>query len=365
MLTTPVLVTRQEPESEPGPRIAITIDDLPWNGPAPAEGREAATERLLDALASRGVVAAGFVRCAGIGPGAPLLRMWLGRGMPLGNHSESHRDLNSAPLEQWLEDVRTCDSRLREIAGEPVRYFRYPMLHQGPTPGRQGAALELLAELELEVAHVSVDNSEFMLSRPYERAVAAGDEVEAQRIGGLLVDHILETVRHAQDVARRKVGRDVDHILLLHATLLVSDHMGALLDALAAEGFQFVSLDEALRDPVYRLPDGHTGRTGLSWLYRMIPAEPACPGSTGWNRRHRKTGNGITSRRAGFGKRWNEAADKGSTLPSVPVCTQPHDVTGPRGERDPAGARTSYCAARKKGPVGRQEPTALARGRQA
>jgi hypothetical protein len=148
------------------------------------------------------------------------------------------------------------------------------MLHQGPTPERRGAALELLHELDYEIAHVSVDNSEFMLSRPYERAVSAGDEVEALRIGDLLVDHIVETVRHAQDVARRKVGRDVDHILLLHATLLVSDHLDALLDTLAAEGFQFVSLDEALSDPVYQLPDGYTGRTGLSWLYRMEPASP-------------------------------------------------------------------------------------------
>lgn len=269
-VSAPMTVERQVPT----PRIAITIDDLPWNGPAPAEGRRAATERLLGALAARGVVATGFVRCAGIGPDALLLRMWLDHGMSLGNHSESHRDLNSAPLELWLEDVRTCDMRLREIVGGPVRYFRYPMLHQGPTPQRREAALELLREMDYEIAHVSVDNSEFMLSRPYEAALSAGDSLEARRIGTLLVDHVLEVVRHAQDVARRKVGRDVDHILLLHSTLLVSDHLGALLDALSAEGFHFISLDEALSDPVYRLPDDYIGRTGLSWLYRIEPASP-------------------------------------------------------------------------------------------
>lgn len=271
-LTTPVTVMRQEPEPEPGPRIAITIDDLPWNGPAPAEGRDAATERLLDALASRGVVATGFVRCAGIGPDATLLRMWLERGMALGNHSESHRDLNSAPLEVWLADIRTCDARLSDIVGRPVHFFRYPMLHQGPTLERRQAALAVLRELGYEIAHVSVDNSEFMLSRPYELALSAGDTVEARRIGRLLIDHVVAATRHAQDVARRKVGRDVNHVLLLHATLLVSDHLGALLDALADEGFEFVTLEEALNDPVYDIPDGYIGRTGLSWLYRMEPA---------------------------------------------------------------------------------------------
>ena len=276
VMSLPATVVRQEP----GPRIAITVDDLPWNGPTPEEGRAAATERLLGSLTVRGVVATGFVRCAGIGPDAPLLRLWLERGMELGNHSESHRDLNSAPLDVWLEDVRTCDARLRDIVGGPVRYFRYPMLHQGPTPERREAALEVLRELNYEIAHVSVDNSEFMLSRPYEAAVSAGDTAQAGRIGRLLIEHIVRAVRHAQTVAERKLGRDVDHILLLHATLLVSDRMGALLDALAAEGFRFVSLDEALSDPVYQLPNGYTGRTGLSWLYRM---EPATPEDANWD----------------------------------------------------------------------------------
>jgi peptidoglycan/xylan/chitin deacetylase (PgdA/CDA1 family) len=271
-LTTPVTVILQE--SEPGPRIAITIDDLPWNGPAPEEGRDVATGRLLDALAARRVVATGFVRCAGIGQGAPLLRLWLARGMELGNHSESHRDLNSTPLDVWLDEVRSCDARLRDIIGGPVHFFRYPMLHQGPTAARRDAALDVLSELGYKIAHVSVDNSEYMLSRPYEAAVAAGDTLEARRIGRLLIDHVIAAVRHAQDVARRKVGRDVDHVLLLHATLLVSDHMGALLDALADEGCRFVTLEEALKDPVYGIPDRYTGRSGLSWLYRMEPASP-------------------------------------------------------------------------------------------
>jgi peptidoglycan/xylan/chitin deacetylase (PgdA/CDA1 family) len=279
-LTTPVTINRQEREPEAGPRIAITIDDLPWNGPAPAEGREAATDRLLQALAGRGIVVTGFVRCAGTGREGEILRIWLDHGMALGNHSESHRDLNSASLDLWLEDVRTCDLRLRDVVGEPVRYFRYPMLHQGPTPERREAALELLRELDYEIAHVSVDNSEYLFSRPYEAAVSTGDTVEARRIGRRLVEHIVRAVRHAQDVARRKVGRDVDHILLLHATLLVSDQMGALLDALAAEGFRFVSLEEALRDPIYQRRDGYVGRSGLSWLYRM---EPASPDDANWD----------------------------------------------------------------------------------
>ncbi len=84
----------------------------------------------------------------------------------------------------------------------------------------------------------------------------------------------MEALDHAREVARRKVGRDVDHVLLLHANALVADHMGALLDTLQAEGFRFVSLGEALRDPIYQRADGYAGPKGLSWLYRAVPATP-------------------------------------------------------------------------------------------
>ncbi|NIN73191.1 MAG: hypothetical protein GTO46_14935 [Gemmatimonadetes bacterium] len=102
----------------------------------------------------------------------------------------------------------------------------------------------------------------------------SGDEGKAGRIGGLLIEHIVSVVHHVQDVARRKLGRDVDQVLLLHATELVADYMDALLDTLAAEGFLFISLEEALADPVYQLPDAYTGPKGLSWLYRIEPIDP-------------------------------------------------------------------------------------------
>jgi beta-lactamase class A len=253
------------------PRIAITIDDLPWNGPAPDDGVAAGTERLLQSLAGRGVVATGFVNCGRASTDDPVLRLWLDRGMALGNHTTGHRDLNSAPLDAWLDDVRTCDTLLRGVNGESLRFFRYPMLHQGPTAERRDAALTLLRELGYEIGHVTVDNSEYLIRRPYDDARSAGDDAERERLAGLLIEHILAMARHAREVAERKVGRDVDHVLLLHASSLVADNMDALLDALEAEGFEFITLEEALEDPVYGLADGYLGPKGLSWLYRIEP----------------------------------------------------------------------------------------------
>lgn len=262
-------------------QIAVTLDDLPWLGaPGPGEDRVDATRRLLGHLDERGVPAVGFVNCERMTPDARILRMWLDKGMGLGNHSESHRDLNDAPLDTWIADVRSCDRKLRDVTGEPVLFFRFPFLHQGPTRERKRAALDILDQLDYRIAHVTVDNSEWVLRRPYERALQSGNDEEQRKIGALLVNHVVAAAEHARAVARRKFGRDVDHVLLLHANVLVADQLGVLLDSLSARGFSFISLEEALSDPVYRRPDRYTGPNGLSWLYR---AEPATPEDVAWD----------------------------------------------------------------------------------
>jgi peptidoglycan/xylan/chitin deacetylase (PgdA/CDA1 family) len=254
--------------------VAITIDDLPWVGLAGDRALEG-TDRLLEALVSRGVTATGFVNCDRADDRGPILSRWLTAGMPLGNHSAAHRDLNRANLAVWLEDVRRCDQYLRSATGQAARWFRFPMLHQGPTPERRRAAAELLDELGYRNAHVSIDTSDWLLAVAYREALSRGDSTAAERVGRAHVEHVVEAARHYRDVARERFGRDVAHVILLHANALNADWLGAVLDALEAEGFRFVPLEQALEDPVYGMQDGYIGENGISWLYRVDPAMPA------------------------------------------------------------------------------------------
>ena len=105
---------------------------------------------------------------------------------------------------------------------------------------------------------------------------------EARRaaIGQAFVDHVAAAADHYRAVAQARVGRDIAHVLLLHASALTADHLGALLDRLAVMGFAFVPLDAALADPVYARADGYAGRLGMSWLYRIDRARPS---DWGWD----------------------------------------------------------------------------------
>lgn len=262
--------------------IAITIDDVPWSGRARPQGPAlvVATQRLLEALASHSAPAAALITCDNVRTDTTALRVWVDAGLELGNHSAAHLDLNRVPLADWLADIRRCDRYLRAFVGRPVPYFRFPQLHRGPTPERKEAAGALLAKLAYRTAPVSVDNSEWILAAAYADAVLARDAAAMGRIGEAYVAHVLEMIDHFRAVARRKVGRDVKHILLLHANALAVDHLDGLLHALSADGARFITLGEALRDPVYSVPDAYVGLKGLSWLYRI---EPLSPDEVAWD----------------------------------------------------------------------------------
>ena len=257
---------------ESAPRIAITIDDLPWHGsPAPETSRLQATQRLLSVLVERDAPVTGFVNCARVNGQEPILQAWLTAGMQLGNHTSHHLDLNQVEPPEWVADVESCHVLLSKFASEPIRYFRYPNLHYGATEERRKAAAEALTTLNYTVAHVTIDNSEWLLGNAYDRALKTQDRNLQRLVKLLYMQHMLDAVHHFQQIAQEVLGRDITHILLLHANQLAADQLGALLDALRSEGFSFVSLQGALNDPVFAREDVYTGPKGLSWLYRIRP----------------------------------------------------------------------------------------------
>lgn len=272
-LVAPLLVANAPAPPSPQVRLAITIDDLPWVGPLP--GGDTANDALLriaETLRKHQAPATGFVVCDRAASDERPLTTWAAQGFSLGNHSAAHRDLNRTPVEAWLADVERCDRYLDRFGTAKTRYFRFPLLHQGDTVETRDHVALGLRRLGLETAHVTVDTSEWILTRAHAAALRTGDSALRRETGDELVRHVSAAVEHADRVARRKVGRGVPQILLLHANTLVEDHLDALLLALRARGVEFISLEQALADPVYEKPDAYAGPKGLSWLYRMAPA---------------------------------------------------------------------------------------------
>lgn len=273
------------PEPTTAGRVAVTIDDVPWVGALPPQGRAWGNDRVVQALVDHQVPATGFVNCDRVEKNDSVLQKWLQAGLELGNHQAAHDDLNKTPEEKWLAGVDRCHELLRtetsppRAAGpeRPPRFFRYPYLYQGPTPEIRARIHAALTHRGYAIAQVSIDNHEWKLGELYGKALAQGQGERAASIARYYVEHVLGATRHFQETAQRKQGHDVGHVLLLHDNRLAAEHLGELLTEFEKSGYKFIPLEEALRDPVYALENAYQGRWGISWLNRVAPVEHPDP----------------------------------------------------------------------------------------
>ena len=238
-------------------KVAVTIDDIPWNGGKPDQGVQPQTAKILAALEAHDVPAVAFVNCSPAWD--EVLAQWEAGGVELGNHQARHDDLRSVEPAVWLDGAHSCSAELR--ARGDLRYFRYPYLRRGNDVETRDAVRRDLEASGLVIAPVSIDNHEWMLASEYAKGNAAAAE--------LYPGHLVAASEHFRAEAQLSQGREVKHILLIHANSLNADHLDAALTALEATGAEFITLEEALADPVYRLDDQYAGTKGVSWLYRV------------------------------------------------------------------------------------------------
>ena len=68
------------------------------------------------------------------------------------------------------------------------------------------------------------------------------------------------------------LGYEVKQTLLLHANDLNADHFDDLVSMMKKRGYSFITLEEALKDKAYQLPDAQV-KKGLSWIHRWMIAK--------------------------------------------------------------------------------------------
>ncbi|MBI4875059.1 MAG: polysaccharide deacetylase family protein [Acidobacteria bacterium] len=258
--------------------VAVTIDDLPvaQSGAGGCEfpRLQSLTERLLEPFRVARVPLTGFV-VAGNCPGLTteekkrILGAWQAAGAELGNHTYSHPGLNTTPIEEYERNILRADAELKRLLGvERIRFFRSPMLHTGADRETKERLERFLAEHGYRQAPVTFDNSDWMFAFVYSRARDRGDSQLAERVRDAYVPYMESIVGFFEKRAVEVVGREIPQVLLLHANRLNSEMAPQLLSMLKRRGYRFVSLEEALADDAYRLPNHYAGKGGFSWIHR-------------------------------------------------------------------------------------------------
>jgi peptidoglycan/xylan/chitin deacetylase (PgdA/CDA1 family) len=259
--------------SAAGREVAITIDDLPRggdHGPGDLAGVQAMTDRLLKPFHDQKIPLIGFVnegRQVEFGSDGmrQILDLWLDAGADLGNHSYSHLNINNVPLEQYTADIVKGEPILRAALaarGKKLEFYRHPFLFTGPTPEIKKQMQEFLDKHGYRVAPVTFDDDDYEFAALYTKPKFR------DRVRKEYVPYMESVVAAFERGSISLLGREFPQILLIHASQMNADLMPDLLAMFRRRGYTFVSLDHALADPAYQLPDDYAGRNGFSWIHR-------------------------------------------------------------------------------------------------
>ena len=251
------------------PEIAITFDELPAAqtfGPVDAK---AISYMILEALKKYNVKATGFVIGQNIGDDADVLGDWLNAGHKLGSMTFSNQDINELDPENYVKEIRTGSDEIEDILsnfGQTTRYFRYPFLHYGQSSHIKKAVGGYLDSKGIIVAHATVVVEDYLYDMQLQKFGKVPDSSEYMLLLDQYLNSILDELERVEEVTMKVAGRPVKQILKLRCNRLNAMYLDDILNALKAKGYRFITLDAALKDPIYQQPESYTGTRGLGWV---------------------------------------------------------------------------------------------------
>lgn len=227
------------------------------------------TVKLLAPFQKQHVPVIGFVNeCHHTDELQALLSLWVAAGAELGNHTCSHLDLNTTSADAFESDIVKGEVVTTASVGHRPVYFRYPFLHAGKDLETKLAVQQFLKAHGYQNAPVTLDDSDYMFAVVYAKALVAGDSEKANRVRELYLAYMESIVAFFEARSIEVTGHEIRQILLIHASQLNADAMPDLLAMMRRRGYTFVSLERALEDPAYALPETYVGPGGFSWIHR-------------------------------------------------------------------------------------------------
>ena len=263
-------------------RVAITIDDIPDHGDLlPDMTRMSLAQSLIAILKANGVTRArGFTNGSFMDEHPEeiaIYKAWLTAGYPLGNHTYDHPNLNQVTVRAYLANIARQDQLLATISGfSPLikdrRVFRYPYLDEGNTLKRRDAVRAYLAKNHYRIAEVTTDYFDWAWTDAYTRCLAQHDDQSMAWLKSHIVESADRHLRSSNAISELLFKRRIPHILLMHDGSFDVLTLDAILKQWSKEGVEFISLEEALADPVYQINPDFAYTDGLSFLEQIANA---------------------------------------------------------------------------------------------
>lgn len=239
-------------------QVALTIDDLPFVGNQNTKAYKLRLEKerfykILDTLKEKQVTATGFVVTGTIGKDQyQLLEDFQIAGNVIANHTHTHRSLSRTAADTFIEDIAKADQILKPLINGQ-KYFRYPYLATGSNCKTKAAVRNYLLAQEYQIVPVTIDAKDFEYNQQLFNVPYRSRPARLPAFRERYISFIDRQITKAEKKAMKNEGREIKHIFLIHMNLLNAHFIGDIIDHFRSRGYEFITLAEALKDPVYQI----------------------------------------------------------------------------------------------------------------
>lgn len=259
--------------------VAITVDDLPSSGVV-AEGssRIKIAQKMIDALKDAGISGVyGFANGKGVKESQEykdVLKLWKQSGHRIGNHTFGHSDLGKETAEEFIKDIQENENIYKRIISDKeFKVFRFPFLQEGDTHEKRQKVRNYLFKNHYKIAEVSLDFEDWAWNLPYARCTKKKDIKSLSWLKESYLQHALRRLDFVKDISQRLYHRGIKYILLIHIGDVDAAFLKDLIKAYKAIGVKFISLDAAMKDPVYSIDPNFVAPVGKIYLLQHAEAK--------------------------------------------------------------------------------------------
>ena len=120
----------------------------------------------------------------------------------------------------------------------------------------------------------TIESADYIFNAVYEHELSLGNKKAADSILLKYLAFSATVIDTMETICNEVYGRQIAHIFLCHDIPINADCYHELIGLFRSRGYTFITLEEALKDPLYNTTNYYHNRYGVSWLYRWI-ADPA------------------------------------------------------------------------------------------
>jgi len=232
-------------------QVSITIDDF-YLGPSPRLSGVEKDKKILEVFKKRKRHPALFVTTQHLEvPGAlERLKVWDQQGAFIANHTHTHPYYHKTSFKDFSEDFLKADSILSSFKNFK-KYFRFPYLKEGESVEKRDAMRALLKEKGYLNGAVTIDASDWYIAQRMVERLKKKPKADLRPYKEYFLKHIWSCAEYYDQLAKKVIGREIKHSLLLHHNLLNALFLEDLLQMFEKKGWNIVNPEVAFSDPVF------------------------------------------------------------------------------------------------------------------